>query len=75
LTKAVLPYRLSPSGTCIEGDWDEVMALVKQCHKQARIVSTHVLTIVRIEDELGANNKLSDNIASVERAAVRSFKR
>jgi uncharacterized protein (TIGR00106 family) len=69
-----LPYRLTPSGTCIEGDWDEVMALVKKCHKEARIVSTHVLTTVRIEDELGADNKLNENIASVERAAGRPLK-
>jgi len=69
-----LPYRLTPSGTCIEGDWDEVMALVKQCHNRARAVSTHVLTMVRVEDELGADNKINDNIASVERAAGRPLK-
>ncbi|MCI0659552.1 MAG: thiamine-binding protein [Acidobacteria bacterium] len=48
-------YRLTPFGT---------MALVKQCHEQARIGSTHVMTTVRIDDELGDNN-----IGSVERAA------
>ena len=69
-----LRYRITPSGTCIEGDWDEVMALVKKCHEQMRVVSTHVMTTVRIEDELGADNKLNDNIASVERAAGRQLK-
>jgi uncharacterized protein YqgV (UPF0045/DUF77 family) len=74
LTKAVYLIALPHPGTCIVGDWDEVMALVKQCHKQARVVSTYVLTTVRIEDELRANNKLNDNIASVERAAGRHLK-
>jgi uncharacterized protein (TIGR00106 family) len=60
-------YRLTPSGTCIEGEWDEVMELVKKCHREARTFSTHVLTTVRIEDELGANDKLNENISSVER--------
>jgi uncharacterized protein (TIGR00106 family) len=69
-----LRYRLNPSGTCIEGEWDEVMALVKKCHEQARVFSTHVMTTVRIEDELGASNKLSENIESVERAAGRQLK-
>jgi uncharacterized protein (TIGR00106 family) len=69
-----LRYRLTPSGTCIEGDWDEVMTLVRQCHEQARLASSHVLTTIRIEDEEGAADKLTDNIASVERAAKRQLK-
>lgn len=68
-----LPYRLTPSATCIEGNWDEVMDLVKRCHQQARSISQHVMTTVRIEDEEGATGKLNENIASVERAAGRSL--
>jgi uncharacterized protein (TIGR00106 family) len=67
-------YRLTPSGTCIEGEWDEVMTIVRLCHEQARSVSEHVLTTVRIEDEEGATDKLTDNIVSVERAARRQLK-
>ncbi|MDX2032723.1 MAG: MTH1187 family thiamine-binding protein [Blastocatellia bacterium] len=66
-------YQLTPSGTCIEGEWDEVMALVRRCHEQARVGSTHVMTTLRIEDELGATDKLHENIASVERSAGRAF--
>jgi uncharacterized protein (TIGR00106 family) len=69
-----LPYCLTPYGTCIEGDWYEVMALVKSCHDQARSNSSHVMTTVRIEDEEGATDKLNDNILAVERAAGRSLK-
>jgi uncharacterized protein (TIGR00106 family) len=69
-----LPYCLTPSGTCIEGDWDEIMALVKSCHDQARSNSIHVMTTMRIEDEEGATDKLNDNILAVERAAGRSLK-
>jgi len=67
-------YCLTPSGTCIEGDWDEVMALVKRCHVRARALSSHVLTTIRVEDEEGATDKLSENIASLERAAERPLK-
>jgi len=69
-----LPYCLTPTGTCIEGDWDEVMALVKRCHQQARSLSSHVMTTIRMEDEEGATDKLNENIAAVERAAGRPFK-
>lgn len=70
-----LRYVLTPFGTCIEGDWDEVIPLVKRCHDQARKLSSHVMTTVRIEDEQGATDKLSENIASVERAAGRELRR
>src|SRR5215212_11514492 len=61
-----LPYVLTPSGTCIEGDWDGVMALVRRCHEQVRQSSPHVLTSIRIEDEEGGRDQLTRNIASVE---------
>jgi len=69
-----IPYRLTPFGTCIEGDWDEVMALVKRCHQRARALSSHVMTTIRVEDEEGATDKLDENIAAVERAAERPLK-
>lgn len=64
-----LPFCLTPLGTCIEGDWDEVMALVKRCHDLAKKNSHHVMTSIQIEDEERASNKLEGNIAAVERMA------
>ncbi len=70
-----LPYCLTPSGTCIEGSWEEVMTLVKRCHEQARSLSGHVITNIQVEDEEGALDKLQENIARVERAAGRPLRR
>ena len=67
-------YKLTPSGTCLEGGWDEVMDLVKRCHREARSFCTYVLTTVRIEDESGATDKLNENISLVERAVGRQLK-
>lgn len=61
-----LPYQLTPSGTCIEGEWDDVMALVRGCHARARELSAHVITTLQIEDEAGARDKLARNVRSVE---------
>lgn len=57
-----LRYVLTPLGTGIEGEWEEVMPLIRTCHEQARKLSTHVMTTVRIEDEQGATDKLYENI-------------
>lgn len=59
-------YKFTPSGTCLEGEWAEVMEVVRRCHDRAREGSRHVLTTIRIEDEEGETNKLTRNITSVE---------
>jgi uncharacterized protein (TIGR00106 family) len=61
-----LPYRLTPTGTCIEGEWEEVMPLLQQCHNDARARSSHVITSIKIEDDAGAQNKLQSNISAIE---------
>jgi uncharacterized protein (TIGR00106 family) len=68
-------YCLTPFGTCLEGEWDKVVEIVKRCHDQARSISKHVLTTIRIEDEDGVNDKLIANVVSVERAAGRKLQR
>jgi uncharacterized protein (TIGR00106 family) len=70
-----LPYQLTPSGTCIEGEWNEVMELIRQCHSRVRERSPHVITMIKIEDEEGAHDKLSRNVTSVEQKVGRTLGR
>ena len=66
-----LPYQLGPGSTCIEGEWDEAMALVRACHQEARRHSRHVVTIIKVEDDEGQRDKLRSNVASVQEKAGR----
>jgi uncharacterized protein (TIGR00106 family) len=70
-----LPYQLTPSGTCIEGGWDEVMPVMRLCHDRVRGLSPHVFTTIRIEDEEGERHKLARNVASVEAMAGRPLRK
>src|SRR3954463_2145250 len=70
-----LPYVLTPSGTCIEGEWDEVMTLVRRCHERVRQAAPHVLTSIRIEDEEGGRDQLTRNVASVEEKLGRPLRK
>lgn len=70
-----LPYQLTPSGTCIEGEWDEVMALIRQCHERMRKTSSHVITMIKIEDDEGERHKLTRNVASVEEKVGHTLKK
>jgi uncharacterized protein (TIGR00106 family) len=70
-----LRYELTPSATCIEGDWEEVMPLVRRCHERVLSHCSHLVTNIKIEDEVGAKNKLGANVTSVEEKAGRSLRR
>lgn len=68
-----LPYQLTPGSTCIEGDWVNVMEVIRQCHVRMLEESKHVVTILKIEDEQGATDKLRRNVESVEEKAGRDL--
>jgi uncharacterized protein (TIGR00106 family) len=70
-----LPYQLTPSATCIEGDWNEVMALVRLCHQRVLAHSPHVVTTIKIEEDLSAYNQLTSNVSHVEAKAGRALRR
>jgi uncharacterized protein (TIGR00106 family) len=70
-----LPYQLTPAGTCIEGEWDEVIPLIRQCHNRVREMSPHVITMIKIEDDQGKRDKLTRNVASVEEKVGRKLGR
>jgi uncharacterized protein (TIGR00106 family) len=64
-----LRYQLGPGSTCIEGGWDEAMELIRACHGEARRRSSHVITLIRVEDDEGEHDKIRTNVASVEEKA------
>jgi uncharacterized protein (TIGR00106 family) len=70
-----LRYELRRSATCIEGDWDEVMAVIRLCHERVRSHCSHVVTNIKIEAEAGADHKLRTNVASVVKKFGRALRR
>ena len=70
-----LPYQLTPSGTCIEGEWDAVMPLIRQCHERVRKSAAHVITLIKIEDDEDERHKLTRNVASIEEKLGHSLER
>ncbi len=45
-----LDYRVGPMGTVVEGEWDRIMTLAKQCHQAMLGSSSRVMTTIRIDD-------------------------
>lgn len=67
IKKSGLPYELTSMSTQIEGDWDEIMAIIKQCHKELRKESKRVLTSIKIDDRAGAKQRLKGKVDDVQR--------
>lgn len=70
-----LPFELTPSSTCLEGSWAEVMPVIQRCHERVRALCPHVITSIKIEDDGQTANKLSSNIASVEEKLGHTLRR
>jgi len=62
-------------GTIVEGEWDEVMELIKKCHFKLREFSTRVNTKISIDDREGATGRIKGKIASVEKHLGREIKK
>lgn len=74
IDRSGLPYQLTAMGTLVEGDWDEVMALVRRCHEAMRGETGRVFTHVTIDDRPGASGRIAGKVRDVEKALGRSLK-
>ncbi len=61
-----LPYQLTPMGTIIEGEWDEVMEVVRACFDRMSQDCDRISTSIKIDHRDGASGRLQGKIASVE---------
>jgi len=66
IDKSGVAYRLTPMGTVLEGEWDEVMAVVKACHEAIRADCSRVETGIKIDFREGDKSRLGTKIQSVE---------
>lgn len=70
-----LPYKVNPMGTVVEGKWDEVMKLVKKCHKTVMKTGTRVVTTISIDDRKGKPKRIDEKVKSLERRIGKSLKK
>ena len=59
-----LPYEHHAMGTNIEGDWDEVMAVIKSCRDRILERSKRISIGIRIDERVGVTNGIEKKVAS-----------
>ncbi len=61
-----LPYRLGPMGTCVEGPWDEVMALVRRCHEELSTDCDRIACQIKIDSRKGYSGRLTSKVDTLK---------
>jgi uncharacterized protein (TIGR00106 family) len=70
-----LSYKLTPMGTIVEGEWDELMRLVKKCHMKMMRHEERVLTRIIIDDRKGKTGNIDREVRTVEKRLGRALKK
>ena len=66
IDRSGLAYQLTPMGTILEGEWDEVMAVVTACFEAMRADCPRVEVALKVDYREGEASRLDSKIAAVE---------
>ena len=68
-----LPYQLTPMGTIIEGEWEDVMAVVKACFDAMSTDCERIATNIKIDYRAGSGERLKSKVESVQKKLGRKL--
>ena len=66
IDKSGLPYRTHAMGTLVEGEWDELLELVRKCHFALSGKFDRVATRIIIDDRRGTSNRIKGKVEAIE---------
>ena len=69
-----VPYQLTPMGTILEGDWDQVMGVVTACFKTLQTDCQRIGMNLKVDYRAGSASRLRSKIAKVEQHLGRKLK-
>ena len=62
-----LPNETNAMFTNVEGDWDDVMALIKRCVDEVATAAPRVSVVIKVDHRPGVSDALHAKVSSVER--------
>ncbi len=68
-------YRLNPMGTVLEGEWDEVMQVVKACFDKMQSDCGRITCSIKIDYRKGKSGRLQSKMASIESKLGKTVKK
>lgn len=68
LKKSGLTYQLHANGTNIEGEWDSVFKVVKECHKKVhQLGAPRIFSTIKLGTRIDREQSMAAKVKSVER--------
>ncbi|HXX75968.1 MAG TPA: MTH1187 family thiamine-binding protein [Nitrospiraceae bacterium] len=74
IDKSGVDYRLNPMGTVLEGEWDDVFRVVRQCYERMKRDCSRISCTIKVDYRKGHSGRLSSKVASVERHLKRKVR-
>ena len=75
IDKSGIDYRLNPMGTVLEGEWDEVMDVVRKCYERMNQDCSRISVSTKIDARRNQSGRLEGKIASVEKRLGRPVRK
>ncbi|HOW49349.1 MAG TPA: MTH1187 family thiamine-binding protein [Rubrivivax sp.] len=66
-------YRLTPMGTILEGDWDQVIGVVSACFRELERDCSRIGVNLKVDYRKGPDSRLDSKIAKVEQQLGRKL--
>ena len=73
--KSGVEYLLNPMGTVLEGEWDEVIGVVKKCFERMSSDCNRITCSIKIDYRKGKKGRLQSKMASVESKLGKDLKK
>ena len=67
-------YQLTPMGTILEGEWDEVMDVVRDCFHELKRDCSRIGSYIKIDYREGNESRMKSKIESLEQKLGRKLK-
>ena len=69
-----MPYQLTPMGTILEGDFDQVMAVVTTCFRTLETDCPRIAMNLKMDDRSGDQSRLRSKIDKVQERLGRTLR-
>lgn len=74
IDRSGLPYKLGPLGTCIEGEWAEVMSVIQKCYEALAADCDRISCTVKMDWRRGASGRIEGKVQSVQQKLDRPLR-
>ena len=77
IDRSGLAYQVGAMGTVVEGEWDQIVALAKQCHQAMMQSTDSVMTTIKIDDrkDQPGPGRITTKVTSLEAKVGKPLKR